>query len=358
LIFFFLADIENTLSMSDTSGNGGDGGGGGGAPPQVSRIDLSRPRYDQRTYIGRARHFFAVCDPRTVLSSRVELEKARAIVRAHRAGHDDPSLTEDDLWHAKRVYDSAFHADTGELLFLPGRMSFQMPGNMVITGCMLTFLSTTPQIVFWQVVNQSFNACVNYTNRNASSEVSMARLGTAYVAAVSAAVTTALGLGRLFDRVPAFRTPFAKRFVPLIAVAAANAMNIPLMRSVELQEGIEVRDGEGEGSRVLGKSTAAARTAIPLVVLSRVIMAFPSVVVPNIIMSRLEGGPFLRKYPRVAAPLMVGLVGANLLVSTPLACALFPQTTSISVDSAESEFRGLTHADGSPVERIYFNKGL
>lgn len=325
---------------------------------RLGRIDLTRPRYDQSTYIGRAKHFFAVCDPRTILASNAELEQAKAIVMAHRAGHDDPSLNEEKLWHAKRLYDSAFHSDTGELLFLPGRMSFQMPGNMIITGCMLTFLSTTPQVVFWQVVNQSFNACVNYTNRNASSPVTMEKLGVAYVAAVSAAVTTALGLGKLFDRVPAFRTPFAKRFVPLIAVAAANCMNIPLMRSSELQNGIEVRDGDDDDAKVIGKSKAAARTAIPLVIVSRVIMAFPSVVVPNIIMSRLEGGPFLKKYPRVAAPLMVGLVGANLLVSTPLACALFPQTTSISVTSAEEEFRGLTRADGTPVERIYFNKGL
>ena len=240
--------------------------------PVKPRLKLDQPRYDQSTFEGRAKHFFATTNPMNVLASDEQLDAAKKIVLDYKAGKEDKNLTEDEIWKAKELYDSAFHSQTGEKLFLPGRMSFQVPGNMCITGCMMTFYKSTPAVVFWQVANQSFNAVVNYTNRNASAEVSNEQLGTAYVCATTASVVTALGFNRLVAMSPSLSAGIVGRLVPLIAVAAANCVNIPLMRQQEIKNGITIETEDGKDA---GLSGNAAVAAISQVIPSRIGMAAP-----------------------------------------------------------------------------------
>lgn len=64
------------------------------------------------------------------------------------------NLTVDELWHAKHVFDSAYHPVTNELMILPGRMSCQVPGNMFLTGGMLTFYKFVLFLKFFHKLNK------------------------------------------------------------------------------------------------------------------------------------------------------------------------------------------------------------
>ncbi|KAF8790677.1 Sideroflexin-1 like protein [Argiope bruennichi] len=300
----------------------------------MSQININEPRWDQNTYWGRAKHFFTTTNPLNLFCSSSELEKAKDIVTQCRKG-EKVNLSEDEIWRAKHLYDSAFHPDTGEKMILIGRMSAQVPMNMTITGCMLAFYKTTPQVVFWQWINQSFNAVVNYTNRSGDSPIPVKPESRNYRT----------------DTAP----PLVGRFVPFCAVAAANCVNIPMMRLKEIREGIPVVDKNG--NRV-GNSKTAAKWAITQVVLSRIGMAMPGMLIPPFIMNHLDKKGVLKKYPWVNAPLQVGLCGLFLVFATPLCCALFPQQSSISIDALEPEIRDAASQLKIEDKCLFYNKGL
>ncbi|XP_064107696.1 sideroflexin-3-like isoform X1 [Macrobrachium nipponense] len=320
-------------------------------PVIMNRVNIDEPRWDQGTYVGRAKHFFTITNPLNLLCTPAQLDEAKIVVDKYRGG-EDVNLGEDELWRAKNIYDSAFHPDTGEKMTLIGRMSAQVPMNMTITGCMLTFYKTTPAVVFWQWINQSFNAIVNYTNRSGDSPVSVQQLGTSYVLATGGALATALGLNSLVKSMP----PLIGRLVPFTAVAAANCVNIPMMRMREWREtGVTLMD---EDNNVLGTSKKAAKQGVAMVVISRIMMAVPSCVLPPILMNILEKRGTLKRMPWIAAPLQVALCGVCLTFATPACCALFPQKASIALSSLEPEVSDKIRKLPNAPEIVYYNKGL
>lgn len=53
-------------------------------PGSLPVVDLSKPRYDQTTYIGRAKHFFETVNPKNVFVSGRRLEEAAKLIRAYK----------------------------------------------------------------------------------------------------------------------------------------------------------------------------------------------------------------------------------------------------------------------------------
>lgn len=206
--------------------------------------------------------------------------------------------------HAKKLYGSAFHPDTGELQNFVGRMSFQMPGGFIITAGMLNFYKSVPAVVLWQWINQSFNALVNYTNRNANSTLSVNQMAGAYVMATSSALVAALGCKSYWSRTAG---PIMQRYVPFAAVATANCINIPLMRQQEVLQGIMLCD---ENGKKIGTSKVAAAKGISQVVFSRIVMAIPGMVLLPYITAQMEKHVSLfQRRPWVSGPFQLVVNG-------------------------------------------------
>jgi len=271
-----------------------------------------------------------------------------------------------ELWHAKKILDSTLHPDTGQPVFLPFRMSCFVLSNLIVTAGMLTPNLGWRGTLAWQITNQSLNVAINSANANKSTPLSWGTLVKSYLFAVSASCSVALGLNSLVPRLknlsPGTRTVLG-RLVPFAAVASAGALNVFLMRGEEIRRGIDVYpitdrkeqdDDDSETPKSLGKSKYAATLAVGETALSRVVNATPIMVIPPLILVRLQKSEWLKHRPRMVLPINLGLILMTSLCALPLALAVFPQRQTVKASVLEREFQEKVGVDGL----VEFNRGI
>ncbi|KAK4123300.1 Tricarboxylate/iron carrier [Parathielavia appendiculata] len=347
---------------------------------------LPESQHDLSTYWGRVRHTAGITDPRTLFVGSAGLEQAKNALVAYKQGHIQSMTPE--LWRAKKIVDSTLHPDTGEPVFLPFRMSCFVLSNLVVTAGMLTPGLGNRGTVAWQVANQSLNVAINYSNSNKSSPLSWSKIAQSYFLAVTASCSVAVGLNSLVPRLkslsPSTRL-ILSRLVPFAAVASAGALNVFLMRREEMRTGIDVfpakaktssvptpatseklqaggaggdaelSDGDGAAAeKSLGKSKKAATLAVAETAASRVFNSSPIMVIPPLVLMRLQRAEWLKRNPRWTTPVNLGLILLTSYAALPLALAAFPQRQRVRAETLEEEFHG-RGGDGGLVE---FNRGI
>ncbi|XP_077157475.1 sideroflexin-5 isoform X3 [Paroedura picta] len=276
--------------MSDGTGRVRSGGAREGMEARAGDppFQLGKPRFQQTTFYGRFRHFLDIIDPRTLFVTERRLKEAVQLLEDFKHGTLPPGVTNQELWKAQKIKQAIIHPDTNKKIFMPFRMSGYIPfGTPIVVGLLLPN-QTLASTVFWQWLNQSHNACVNYANRNATKPSPTSKFFQGYLGAVISAVSIAVGLNVLIQRANQF-TPATRlliqRFVPFPAVASANICNVVLMRHSELEEGISVLDSNGN---VVGSSRIAAKHALLETALTRVVLPMPILVLPPVVVSLLE----------------------------------------------------------------------
>jgi hypothetical protein len=220
----------------------------------------------------------------------------------------------------------------------------------------------------WQIANQSLNVAINFSNANKTTPLATSTIVKSYFLAVGASCGVALGLNAIVPRLKSL-SPNAKmiagRLVPFAAVASAGVLNVFLMRGEEIRHGIDVypvlteeekrqvETGELEVTP-LGRSKKAATIAVGETAVSRVLNATPIMVLPPLILVKLQKTEWLKQRPRMVMPVNLGLIFATSIFALPLALGAFPQRETVSATRLEPEF----HARGGKGGMVEFNRGI
>eukprot|EP00928_Gymnodinium_smaydae_P048289 TRINITY_DN32278_c0_g1_i1.p1 TRINITY_DN32278_c0_g1~~TRINITY_DN32278_c0_g1_i1.p1 ORF type:complete len:394 (-),score=74.78 TRINITY_DN32278_c0_g1_i1:262-1443(-) len=317
----------------------------------VPPFTMDAPKYDQSTFYGRLMGMYEYIDPRTLFISSAELKKSQNLLETFKASGKKPEGVSDaEMWEARRNVEVSIHPVTGEVLFLPGRMSAFVPMNVPL--CALMLMASTPtQTVFAQWLNQTYNVVNNYVNRSGAT-VDWGALLQSYGLAVTASCSIALGASKLMKVFPSLQV--MGPFVPYLAVISAGSANVSFTRMEEWQgKGISVCDAEGND---LGMSKTAGQLGVMQTVLSRsCFLPIAPMVMPVLAMKLLK--PFLTVKP-VAIVAELVLITGCISGMLPVALSILPQKMEIDVKKLEPEFQNLKDSKGQPITTVFANKGL
>ena len=264
-----------------------------------------------------------------------------------------------DMMRADKIYKAVFLPDTKEKVPYPFRMCSFVPVNLPIVFGLVCTRQTIVNVIFWQWVNQTYNACWNYSNRNATSTFTAKELGIAYAGAVSSSISVAL-FGRWMSKKFGItsgsisKIRFVNGLVSLFALSTAGFLNLYLIRYNEMLKGIKATHKGKE----YGTSKLAAKQAVITSGLTRSALPIPLLMITPICWKLLE---VMKVAPKGNAGIIAAdmiFLAISLTISLPLAVSLFSQNMTIPREKLEPEFRNLKDAEGKPITHFVINKGL
>jgi len=224
---------------------------------------------------------------------------------------------------------------------------------------MLMSAPTPFNTVFYQWLNQTYNAGMNYGNRNASSQQTTGDILFGYSAAVTSSISISLMLRKfsagITKNMKGGTLVLANSIINYIAVASAGFLNSYCMRMGEMSRGIKIQDEFGEE---MGISKKCAEKAVLQTSLSRMILSAPTFIIPGVSMFVLDSLGLIPKSkgPRTVLELVV--ISGALYLALPVSVSLFPPRGEINANEIEPEFAQRTNSKGQLIQRYYYNKGL
>eukprot|EP00923_Selenidium_pygospionis_P010206 GHVN01017754.1.p1 GENE.GHVN01017754.1~~GHVN01017754.1.p1 ORF type:complete len:381 (+),score=72.61 GHVN01017754.1:56-1198(+) len=306
------------------------------------------------------------------------------------------------------VVEACVNPSTGEVIPPLGRAAAFIPVNLPIITAMLVTRPTVFNLVFWQWVNQTYNALFNYSNgsRQSSDSVDLKRevggeidtgtdagtchrsdisgisekpptdycqimkclkkamekeenktILTSYCGAVTASVGLAVGMTQGIKRAKV--SPSTRRalqsLVPFTAVATSGIANVALMRQGELQTGIPVYSPYGDK---MGMSKKAASTAITETAITRALLPLPYLILPPLVLNMLFKIPLFTSSKLIKNVTQLNVIALGVWLGLPAAIALFPQQRTLPVQEMEEHVKQWRDPQEREIEMVVFNRGL
>ena len=190
---------------------------------------------------------------------------------------------------AQVVTGASIHPDTGTLIPWWSRMSSFMFMGVPLTVGLTMAPPTYFNTMFWQWMNQTYFAGLNFFNRNATTSLmTQMNIYLSFTAAAVSSVAIALVLRRVFAgyamRASSGNQILFNTTTSFLALAGAGVVNSMVMRSNEMKEGIMLYD---EQRNQAGKSKVAAWKAVTQTSFTRIFIYFNMIMVPGFLIGML-----------------------------------------------------------------------
>jgi hypothetical protein len=252
-----------------------------------------------------------------------------------------------ELWKASYALKSAINMETGKELPIPARMSAFVPMNIPIAFGLICLPATRGNIMFFNWLNQTYNAGMNYAN-SSGKEDSLKYTAISYSMAVASSIGVAMLLKRYFSK---YSNPglFRSGLIRLMPSSAAGFLNLFFMRSDYVTKGIDIKDKEGNQ---VGMSKRCGIKAVLEGAFSRCFLPVP-LLANHVIVTYLNTLGLPRNLKLL---IEIVLCAIALAIGLPASIGLFKQYSTCSVDKLEPELRDKLKLQG--VDEIYYNKGL
>ena len=329
-------------------------------------------------FIARATHYYRVLSPARLFDDQTDIDLARQVLA-------DPATSSlAARAHASDVLEGSTYATTtGEMIPWYLRLaSWSVLGTVPVSGLIYVARFMPMNTIMFSslhILNQSHVAAMTYVHSGAGAKTASpeatTQLAKSYLAATSSAVGVVFASKFAMSRSAALAA--CGRFAPLPAAMAANLVNLYMMRSADLRDGIRVtataatttaaaaaaaggghgghggQGGQGGAQQqpvVVGQSQVAAQKSLAMVGASRALLpAGNFLLVPGLL--------YMLERSSRGAVRMPGIAGATLAafsLTLPLTFALFDREQTLPWEELEPHLRSRVRPD----QTLHYDRGL